>query len=186
MKYLKKWFFLMFNSLKFSMVVSIFMLYISSLNAAENKYCWGADDKISTGISVDVETKSMISIYRSFVFVEDRMGIRNAIMVAEEGAKNQMIRFLSQSQYTEREIINSNKIESSTTKLTDSLGKENSNAISREMSQIINEYTRSTASEILNGIEKIEESYKPQLLEVCVTLRMNSRTKEMSKKIKEW
>tara|TARA_B110000003_G_C16334327_1_gene412140 strand:- start:252 stop:476 length:225 start_codon:yes stop_codon:yes gene_type:complete len=41
------------------MVVSIFMLCISSLNATENKYCWGADDKISTGISVDVPMPKM-------------------------------------------------------------------------------------------------------------------------------
>ena len=70
--------------------------------------------------------------------------------------------------------------------LTDGSGNENTNKITMEMSQIINEYTKSTANEILRGVEKIEESYNKDLLEVCVGMSISARSKNITNQINEW
>lgn len=169
-----------------SRIFLLFLISFSYLNASENKYCWIADSPNNSGVLVDEEIKTLVSVYRSFVFFDDRVSIRNAVAVAEEGAKNQIIRFIAQKQYTEREIINKNEKSSSRTMLTDGSGNENTNKITMEMSQIINEYTKSTANEILRGVEKIEESYNKDLLEVCVAMSISARSKNITNQINQW
>ena len=135
---------------------------------------------------MDVESKTLVSIYRSFVFVEDRMGIKNASIVAEEGAKNQMIRWFSQEQYTEREVVDSNAISGTTTQLSDSSGKQTSNSVTREMAQTISEFTRSSATDILQGVQKVEERYDADVLEICVAMATSPRSKELVNEVKDW
>ena len=160
-----------------------FMAMSSWLIAEDDSYC---GDASPSGISVDIESKTLVSIFRSFVFVDDRMGIRNAVIVAEEGAKNQMVRWFSQEQYTEREIVDSNTISGTTTQLTDSSGKQTTNSVTREMAQTISEFTRSTAADILQGVQKVEESYDADNLEVCVAMATSPRSKEMVNEVKDW
>ena len=151
--------------------------------AEDESYC---EDSSPSGILVDVESKTLVSIYRSFVFVEDRMGIKNASIVAEEGAKNQMIRWFSQEQYTEREVVDSNAISGTTTQLSDSSGKQTSNSVTREMAQTISEFTRSSATDILQGVQKVEERYDADTLEICVAMATSPRSKELVNEVKDW
>ena len=167
----------------FSIFTLLFMTMSSWAIAEDDSYC---DDTSPSGISVDIESKTLVSVSRAFVFVDDRMGIRNAVIVAEEGAKNQMIRWFSQEQYTEREIVDSNAISGTTTQLTDSSGKQTTNSVTREMAQTISEFTRSTAADILQGVQKFEESYDADNLEVCVAMATSPRSKEMVNEVKDW
>ncbi len=167
----------------FSIFTLLFMTMSSWVIAEDDSYC---GDTSPSGISVDIESKTLVSVFRAFVFVDDRMGIKNAVIIAEEGAKNQMIRWFSQEQYTEREIVDSNAISGTTTQLTDSSGKQTTNSVTREMAQTITEFTRSTAADILQGVQKFEESYDADNLEVCVAMATSPRSKEMVNEVKDW
>jgi hypothetical protein len=151
--------------------------------AEDESYC---EDTSPSGILVDVESKTLVSISRSFVLVDDRMGIKNASIVAEEGAKNQMVRWFSQEQYTEREVVDSNAISGTTTQLSDSSGKQTTNSVTREMAQTISEFTRSTAADILQGVQKVEERYDADNLEICVAMATSPRSKELVNEVKDW
>jgi hypothetical protein len=151
--------------------------------AEDESYC---EDTSPSGILVDTESKTLVSISRSFVLVDDRMGIKNASIVAEEGAKNQMVRWFSQEQYTEREVVDSNAISGTTTQLSDSSGKQTTNSVTREMAQTISEFTRSTAADILQGVQKVEERYDADNLEICVAMATSPRSKELVNEVKDW
>lgn len=168
---------------KFSLFTLLFMTMSSWLIAEDDIYC---GDASPSGISVDIESKTLVSVFRSFVFVDDRMGIRNAVIVAEEGAKGQIIRWFSQEGDTEREVVDSNVISGTTTQLTDSSGKQTTNSVTREMAQTISEFTRTTATDILEGLQKFEESYDADKLEVCVAMATSPRSKEMVNEVKDW
>jgi len=167
----------------FSIFTLLFMTMSSWAIAEDDSYCVNTSP---SGISVDIESKTLVSVFRTFVFVDDRMGIRNAVIVAEEGAKNQIIRWFSQEQYTERKIVDSNAISGTTTQLTDSSGKQTTNSVTREMAQTISEFTRSTAADILQGVQKVEESYDADNLEICVAMATSPRSKEMVNEVKDW
>ena len=171
------------NIKRFFLFTLSFMAMSSWLIAEDDSYC---GDASPSGIFVDIESKTLVSIFRSFVFVDDRMGIRNAVIVAEEGAKNQMVRWFSQEQYTEREIVDSNTISGTTTQLTDSSGKQTTNSVTREMAQTISEFTRSTAADILQGVQKVEERYDADNLEICVAMATSPRSKELVNEVKDW
>jgi hypothetical protein len=54
------------------------------------------------------------------------------------------------------------------------------------MAQTITEFTRSTAADILQGVQKFEESYDADNLEVCVAIATSPRSKEMVNEVKDW
>ena len=140
-----------------------FMAMSSWLIAEDDSYC---GDASPSGISVDIESKTLVSVFRAFVFVDDRMGIRNAVIIAEEGAKNQMIRWFSQELYTEREIVDSITISGTTTQLTDSSGKQTTNSVTREM-----------VNEVIN---EIEVGKKTSIKEYANDLWINTQVKSLA------
>tara|TARA_B100000287_G_C20470130_1_gene716873 strand:+ start:221 stop:853 length:633 start_codon:yes stop_codon:yes gene_type:complete len=168
---------------RFFIYALLFICISPYIIAEDESYC---DESSPSGILVDVESKTLVSISRSFVFVDDRMGIKNASIVAEEGAKNQIVRWFSQEQYTEREVVDSNAIAATTTQLSDSSGKQTSNSVTREMAQTISEFTRSSAEAILQGVQKVEERYDANNLEICVAIATSPRSKELVNEVKDW
>lgn len=134
----------------------------------EKLYC---DDSSSTGLFFDTETKKIISISSALIFGSSKIDVRNASIVAEENAKNQIIRWISQDIYTEIEIIDSSTTSETMIQSIDAQGNSNSSSkIQEEIKQTMNEFTRSTANEVLQRVQKIDERYNSDNTEVCVAI----------------
>ena len=143
-------------------------------------------DNSPSGIQIDREAQNLVSVSRAPVLVNDRIGIRNASVVAEEEAKNLIVRWLSQDQLTERVLEDTNAISEEATQLTDANGRATSNTVTREMAQTITNFTRSSASAILQGLLKVQERYDAEDGEICVAVAISKNSKNMVNEVIDW
>ena len=143
-------------------------------------------DNSPSGIQIDRQAQNLVSVSRAPVLVNDRIGINNASVVAEEEAKNLIVRWLSQDQLTEREIEDTNAISEEATQLTDSNGTATSNTVTREMAQTITNFTRSSANAILQGLLKVQERFDADDSEICVAVAISKNSKNMVNEVIDW
>ena len=54
------------------------------------------------------------------------------------------------------------------------------------MAQTISEFTRSSATDILQGVQKVEERYDADTLEIWVAMATSPRSKELVNEVKDW
>ena len=162
----------------FKSFLFIFFLISFDINAQSEKksYC---DNFSSTGLYFDGNSKEIISVSNAFIFGNRKIDARNASIVAEESAKNQVIRWISQDQYTEIEIIDVITISEIVTESIDKFGNSiTSTQLREELKQTFNEFTRSTANETLKIVKKIDERYNKDLTEVCVAISVSANLKD--------
>ena len=162
----------------FKCILFLFLFIPFNINAQlENKsYC---DNFSSSGLYFDGNSKEIISVTNAFIFGNRKIDARNASIVAEESAKNQVIRWISQDQYTEIEIIDVITISESTTESIDKFGNSiTSTQLREEIKQTFNEFTRSTANETLKIVKKIDERYNNDLTQVCVAISVSADLKD--------
>ena len=111
------------------------------------------------GVSVDGEKQRMTSVYYQAVKFPDRSGIRKAVIIAEERAKGEMVRYFSQNQSTMRTIEETDSESEEATRLVDENGSVMNRSITRAQAAVLTQVDASFASGDLSGMMKIEESY---------------------------
>jgi hypothetical protein len=171
--------------MKNPLLLAVFIaLTTSSLSFAdESSYCGEAG---LGGISVDGEKQRMISVYYQTVRFPDRSGIRKAVIIAEERAKGEMVRFFSQNQDTMRTVEETDAESEEATRLVDENGSVMNRSITRAQSAVLTQVDASIASGDLSGIMKIEESYDRDAEEVCVAMGYSAKSNAMAQQAQDW
>jgi hypothetical protein len=169
--------------MKFKSLTLLTLLMGFIVFAEDTDFC---ADESPAGIQIDRAAQNLVSVARTPVLVNDSIGVRNASVVAEEEAKNLIVRWLSQDQLTEREVEDSNAISEEATQLTDANGRATSNTVSREMAQTITNFTRSSASAILQGLLKVQERFDADKSEICVAVAISKNSKSMVNEVMDW
>ena len=130
------------------------------------------------GISVDGEKQQVVAVYHESVKFTDNSGIRKAVIVAEERAKGELVRFFSQNQNTMRTIEASDSDAEEATRLVDENGAVTNRSITRSQSATLTQVDSSIASGDLSGIMKIEEA--------CVAMGFSAKSNAMAREAQEW
>tara|TARA_Y100000589_G_C27121551_1_gene616687 strand:+ start:104 stop:616 length:513 start_codon:yes stop_codon:yes gene_type:complete len=163
-------------SFKYFTTIVFFILISINAQPENESYC---DDFSSTGLYFDVNAKEIISVSNAFISGKTKIDARNASIVAEESAKNQVIRWISQDQYTEIEIIDVITTSESTTETIDEYGNiKTSTQVNEKLIQTFNEFSRSTSNETLKRVKKIAERYNINNTEVCVAISVSADLKD--------
>lgn len=159
-------------------------LTTSSLSLADDSsYCGTAG---LGGITVDGEKQRMISVYHQAVKFPDRSGIRKAVIIAEERAKGEMVRFFSQNQNTMRTVEETDSESEEATRLVDENGSVMNRSITRAQSAVLTQVDASLARGDLSGIMKIEEAYDQDAEEVCVAMGYSAKSNAMAQQAQDW
>ena len=151
--------------------------------ADDDSYCGSAG---LGGISVDGQKQQVIAVYHQSVKFPDRSGVRKAVIIAEERAKGEMVRFFSQNQNTMRTIEETDAESEEATRLVDENGSVMNRSITRAQSAVLTQVDSSIASGDLSGILKIEESYDEDAEEVCVAMGFSARSNAMAQQAQDW
>ena len=138
------------------------------------------------GVSVDGEKQRMTSVYYQAVKFPDRSGIRKAVIIAEERAKGEMVRYFSQNQSTMRTIEETDSESEEATRLVDENGSVMNRSITRAQAAVLTQVDASFASGDLSGIMKIEESYDSDAEEVCVAMGYSAKSNAMAQQAQDW
>lgn len=170
--------------MKLKVLTSLMLLCVSSASYAnEDSLCSGLG---LGGVSVDAENKRVTSVYFQPVKFTDRSGIRKAVVIAEERAKSEIIRFFSQEQSTMRVIEETDATSEEATRLVDENGNTTSRAITRAQSEVLTQVDSSIAAGNLSGMIKIEETYDAEAEEVCVAMGFSARTNAAANSAQNW
>jgi hypothetical protein len=136
------------------------------------------DDIIGVEVKLDPSGKllSAISSYSHPVDFPDRRGINKAYIIAEEKAKAQLVRFVSQEVTTSR-VVNEidNAVENASRQRGDK-GSSWSKSNAREIRESLTEMSGSNASGTLRGLRILSKEYNEKAEEVTVIVGLNKQS----------
>ena len=164
--------------------IGLLAIFLTATAIADDEgYCGTAG---LGGISVNGEKQQVVAVYHESVKFTDNSGIRKAVIVAEERAKGELVRFFSQNQNTMRTIEASDSDAEEATRLVDENGAVTNRSITRSQSATLTQVDSSIASGDLSGIMKIEEAYDQDTEEVCVAMGFSAKSNAMAREAQEW
>jgi len=136
------------------------------------------DDIVGVEVKLDQTGKllSAISSYSHPVDFPDRRGINKAYIIAEEKAKAQLVRFVSQEVSTSRVVSEiDNAVEHASRQRGDK-GSGWSKTNAREIRESLTEMSGSNASGTLRGLRILSKEYNEKAEEVTVVVGINRQS----------
>jgi hypothetical protein len=171
--------------------LATFFIYLNvayaQLGISANEEVVNISDPV-LGIDIKVDKNgnlvSLRSKYEQPVDFPDRRGINTSYIIAEEKAKAQLVRFMSQQVATNRTIkeIDSQTEKASRTSGNTSSGWSKENV--RNVETTLNEYTSSFAAGNLKGVVIIERTYDEKRAEASVTVGINRQTAQAANQLR--
>lgn len=169
--------------------------FFSCLNFAHAELGISANEEVVSisdnylGIDIKVDKSgNLVSLRSKFeqpVDFPDRRGINTSYIIAEEKAKGQLIRFMSQQVATKRTV---NEIDSQTEKATRTSGNASSGWSKdnvRNVETTLNEYTTSFAAGNLKGVVILERAYDEKKAEVSVTVGISRQSAQAANQLRK-
>jgi hypothetical protein len=168
--------------------------FLTCLNVAHAQLGISANEEVvnisDTVLGIDIKVDkngnlvSLRSRYDQPVDFPDRRGINTSYIIAEEKAKAQLVRFMSQQVATNRTIseIDSQTEKASRTSGNTSSGWSKDNV--RNVETTLKEYTSSFAAGNLKGVVILERTYDEKKAEASVTVGINRQTSQAANQLR--
>ncbi|MBM3884914.1 MAG: hypothetical protein FJ361_03585 [Gemmatimonadetes bacterium] len=141
-------------------------------------------DGLDIEFGEDGDWNKMYATYRQPVAFPDRQGFRRAYTIAEERAKAQVSRFISQQVQSERLVT---QVDSSL-QLAQRSQVGEADAISKSTQRTtvesVREFTRSFSEATLRGLTVVEQGYDEAAEEVWVTVGLSKSTIQISNRLR--
>jgi len=136
------------------------------------------DDIVGVEVKLDPSGKllSAISSYSHPVDFPDRRGINKAYIIAEEKAKAQLVRFVSQEVSTSRVVSEIDSAVENASRQRGDKGSSWSKNNSREIRESLSEMSGSNASGTLRGLRILSKEYNEKAEEVTVVVGLNKQS----------
>ncbi|WP_293661987.1 hypothetical protein [Rhodoferax sp. OV413] len=146
-----------------------------------------SDDGLGVEVRIDRNGKllSIKSTHQHPVEFQDRRGINKAYIIAEEKAKANIARFMSQAVSTSRITTELDSITSLSNRNRSSGGEIWTKDNSRKVVESILEVTTSQASAILMGVRVIERSYNDKNEEATVVVGINGDSAQAAQQLQK-
>lgn len=137
-----------------------------------------SDDGLGVQMRFDKDGRmlSVKSTYHHPVEFPDRRGVNKAYIIAEEKAKANIARFMSQTVATSRIVTELDKSQSQSNRDRSGDGENWTKENSRTVSESLREVTTSGAAAVLRGVRILERSYDEDAEEVTVVVGINRQS----------
>lgn len=144
-----------------------------------------SDDGLGVEIKLDKEGRlsSIKSSYTQPVEFPDARGKAKAYIIAEEKAKANIARFMSQVSSTTRIVDELDSSSSTSTRNKSEAGTQWTKEQTRKVSESLREITTSSASAILRGVKVLRQIYDPKAEEVTVVVGINKDTQRAASEL---
>jgi len=145
------------------------------------------DDVLGVEVKFDNDGNliSAVSTFHEPVNFPDRSGINKAYIIAEEKAKGQLARFISQEIISERTVEMINSEISKAERNKSGQGVQWSKNDAREIRSTLTEISSSRAREVLKGVRILKRTFDEKREEVIVTIGINQRSASAANQLKD-
>jgi hypothetical protein len=133
-------------------------------------------DGATLDFNPDGTVRRIYSKYSQPVTITDKRGIQTAMIIAEEKAKANIVRFLNQQVASNRIVSEFENTASKTIQETNGTGNSVSSTEQRSISQGLTELTSSFSSGTLNGVVVLENGYDEKEREAWVVVGLSQKT----------
>lgn len=145
------------------------------------------DDVLGVEVKFDNDGKlvNAVSTFHEPVNFPDRAGINKAYIIAEEKAKGQLARFISQEVTSSRTVemidVEISKAERNRTAGASKWSKDDV----REIRSTLSEISSSHAREVLRGVRVLKREFDEKKEEVIVTIGISQKSTAASRQLKD-
>jgi hypothetical protein len=168
-------------------LISASSLHAETAVEIEGSFLSVEDDVLGVEVKFDNDGNliSAVSTFHEPVNFPDRSGINKAYIIAEEKAKAQLARFISQESASERTVEMINSEVSKAERNKSGQGVQWSKNDAREIRSTLTEMSSSRAREILKGVRILKRSFDEKKEEVTVTIGINQRSTSAANQLKD-